>query len=92
MLRATPPYKPKGCTRAGQNTSRVLVAIAMSCQTVPSTGERERFFPLALSRHVLSPSKGGVLRATPPHTPKGCTRAGQYTSRVLVAIAMLDSS
>jgi hypothetical protein len=41
---------------------------------------------------AVSSSKGGVLRATPPYKPKGCTHAGQNTSRVLVAIAMLDSS
>jgi hypothetical protein len=44
---------------------------------------------LTLQSH---PPKRGVLRATPPYQPKGCTRAGQNTSRVLLANAMSDSS
>jgi hypothetical protein len=53
-----------------------------------------KFFGLDLVvfDHPDSSSTRGVLQATPPDKPKGCTRAGQNTSRVLVAIAMSDSS
>jgi hypothetical protein len=97
-LRATPPYKPKGCTCAGQNTSRVLAAITVSDSSLHWKKFFVSFGTLLVSTSwswprslVLSPSKGGVLRDTPPYKPKGCTCAGQNTSRVLVAIAMLDS-
>jgi hypothetical protein len=52
-----------------------------------------KFFGLDLVVFDLpdSSSTRGVLRATPPDKPKGCTCDGQNTIRVLVAIAMSDS-
>jgi hypothetical protein len=47
---------------------------------------------LSLYHVSTSSQRENVLRVSLPYKPKGCTRAGQNTSRVLVANAMLDSS
>jgi hypothetical protein len=87
------PFQTVPSTREeGKHRSNVFQSFSCPFRTTPHCAN---IFFLFWSRPHglnLSSCKGGVLRATPPYKPKGCTRAGQNTSRVLVANAMSDSS